>query len=171
LQTSYDKDFGGHIKPEKSLGDKIRELEFHLNKWVDQVLVGEVGTDYIKKLQRHEELFEKEKTTGLPYWRHLNFQETLNSLVLRNDFWGNNFKDKFVRKGGYAKQEDLKYEFGKLWEYRSNHPIIGHFKGPGQEKIFSDTDRSIVKAYYDKFVFVMEACGYYFDEDNEEDEE
>lgn len=167
LQESYDESFCPHIKPEKTLGEKIREMEKHLNNWVNQVLTDAVGKDYIKKLNNYSELLEKEERTNVPFWRHLNFNQTLTRFILGNEFWDNYFRLKFIKRGGYAKKTDVEYQLLKLWDYRSNDPKIGHAKGKGQDLIFDEKDKKEFQLYYDRLEYVMESCGYDFNDEDE----
>ena len=46
IQEGYNKDFGlGIVSQEISLGDKINELEFYINKYLNTIMEQEVGSD------------------------------------------------------------------------------------------------------------------------------
>lgn len=131
LQDKYDKEFGiGLIEKEPSLAEKIQELELELNKFVNFILVKNIGekwyenNKYFNIGNEKKKCLEKSKRYKRPPWEFVNFLTTIHSIILESELWGRFFKEIFISKEGFINKEEFVSVANRLWEYRSNK--IGH---------------------------------------------
>ncbi len=131
LQASYNPNFAaGLIDASKTLADKIQDLEFDLNRYVNGVLYKEVGEDwldaYIRDGKQLKTLKAKSKRHDKPPWEFLNFLTTINAVVLNDTLWEDIFRTPFSDQG-FRSKDEIRVLASKIWDYRSNkiHPRSG----------------------------------------------
>jgi len=131
LRDRYDKDFAeGLITKEPSLAEKINELEFRLNKFVNYILEKNIGkkwyedNSYFNIGPEKKKCLKKAKLYGHPPWEYVNFLTTIQSIIFQKELWGRFFQDIFISSDGFMNKEELLSIAIRLWEYRSNK--LGH---------------------------------------------
>lgn len=158
LQENYDQEFAiGIIKREPSLAEKIGDLEYKLNKFINSILEKKVGTDWISKYLTDEaqrkKCLEKSKRFKRPAWEFLNFLTTINTVILNSELWGRFFKKIFISKDYFSSKEELVVLANKLWDYRSN--IKSHPKKI--PIIYTQDQENIIKSVYNIFNSIIES--------------
>ncbi|MBA7493485.1 hypothetical protein ES702_04044 [subsurface metagenome] len=158
LRENYDQEFAvGVVKKEPSLAEKIGDLEYKLNKFVNSVLEKKIGPGCINKYitdgTQRKECLKKSKLHNRPPWEFLNFLTTINTIILNNELWGRFFKEIFISKDYFSSKNELVVLANKLWGYRSNK--TGH---PKKIPIFYTRDQvRITQSAYNIFNSIIES--------------
>lgn len=159
LQEGYKKEFAkGIIKEEPSLAQKINELEFKLNKFVNSILRKNIGSNWIENQkyfpngQQRKICLEKSKKFKRPPWVFINFLTTINAIILSNELWGRFFKDIFISHNRFMDREEFISVAKRLWDYRSNK--LGHERGV--PIIYSKDQENLIQSQYNIFNSVIE---------------
>jgi DGQHR domain-containing protein len=155
-RENFDKDFApGLIKKEPSLAEKIQELEFLLNEFVNSILEKEIGKDWLEKnlrdLRQLKICKEQSERKGRPSWEFLNFQTTINNIILENQLWGRFFKNIFVSHNQFSNRDELITASKALWDYRSDKK--GHFRS--KPVIYSPDKERIIRSYHNIFLSII----------------
>lgn len=158
IQNDYDKNFGlGIIKIEPSLADKINNLEFLLNKFVNSILEEKIDKDWMKNQRyfpdskQRKTCFEKSKMNNRPSWEFINFLTTINMIILNNDLWGIIFKDIFLKGNNFINKDQIKFDAQRIWDYRSNR--IAHTKS--RVITYSTDQENLIESIYKIFLSIV----------------
>jgi DGQHR domain-containing protein len=117
----------------KSLAEKIKDLEYSLNEFVDRILTVKIGPSWIDDKDCFNDLSDlkrikaQAKLDKIPEWAEINFLTTVNNVILASKPWGVVFKDMLVSRAYFSDKNQIVVFAKTLWDYRTN--AIGHAKG------------------------------------------
>jgi len=127
IQNDYDENFSlGFIKKEPSLADKINDLEFLLNQFVNTILEEKCGknwinnSNYFTDSKQRNNCIEKSKIHKKPAWEFINFLTMVNNIILNNTLWGKIFIHIFLKSEYFIDREEIRVGAKRIWDYRSN---------------------------------------------------
>jgi len=127
IQNDYDENFSlGFIKKEPSLADKINNLEFLLNQFVNTILEEKCGknwmdnSNYFTDSNQRKNCIEKSKINNRPAWEFINFLTMVNNVILSNTLWGRIFLHIFLKREYFIDKEEIRVGAKRIWDYRSN---------------------------------------------------
>lgn len=158
LRENYDPEFAtGIVKEEPSLAEKIGDLEYGLNEFVNSILEKNIGPDWINKYltdgAQRKKCLKKSKRLNRPPWEFLNFLTTIDTIILNNSLWGRFFKKIFISEDYFSSKNELVVLANKLWDYRSDK--IAH---PKKIPIFYKRDPiNIIQSTYNIFNSIIES--------------
>jgi hypothetical protein len=158
IQNDYDENFSlGFIKKEPSLADKINDLEFLLNQFVNSILEEKIDKDWMKDQRYFPDskqritCFEKSKMNDRPPWEFINFLTTINMIILNNDLWGTIFKDIFLKGNNFIDKDQIKFDAQRIWDYRSNK--LAHTKS--KVITYSTDQENLIESIYKIFLSII----------------
>ena len=127
IQNDYNKNYGlGIIKIEPSLAEKINNLEFLLNQFVNTILEEKCGknwinnSNYFTDSKQRNNCIEKSKIHKKPAWEFINFLTMVNNIILNNTLWGKIFIHIFLKSEYFIDREEIRVGAKRIWDYRSN---------------------------------------------------
>lgn len=159
LQEKYDKNFApGLVEKEESLANKIRDLEFQLNEFVNSILEREIGPNWMKDQKyfsdhaQRKECYKRAKLNNRPAWEFINFQTNVTNIIMGKDLWQSLFEDMFISIEHFSSKDQLQMLTQELWNYRSN--MLGHKRSI--PVIYSKDKENIIRSAYNIFISIIE---------------
>jgi DNA sulfur modification protein DndB len=159
-QERYDPHFAvGLVKMEKSLAERIRDLEFQLNEFINSTLEKAVGSDWMKEQKyftdpaQRRECFTRAQVNKRPPWEFINFQTAVTTIIMNRELWQSVFERKFISPERFSTKEQLQMLTQELWNYRSN--VLGHKRSAAIK--YSNDKLNIIRSAYNIFLSIIEA--------------
>ena len=158
LQDEYAPDFAvGMLKDEQSLAQKIRDLEFDLNQFVNSVLEPQLGANWMQDQQifpdpaQRKECYNRSKLNDRPPWEFVNFQTMVTTVIMNKAVWPRFFQKIFISPDRFSSPDQMRVLTQELWNYRSNK--LGHKRSHPVR--YGKDKESIIKAAYNIFQSVI----------------
>jgi len=135
----------------------VKNLEFRLNKFVNNILEKNIGLEWykdannlsigpdLKRCKKQAKFYNK------PFWWYINFSTTINSIIFKENLWNKCFEDIFISQDYFTDKEEIKIYANNLWSYRSR--LDAH---PGGEPIVLTKDRErLIETQYNMFDSIL----------------
>ncbi|MFZ5858560.1 MAG: DGQHR domain-containing protein [Chloroflexota bacterium] len=126
LQEKYDPNFAlGLYDVEQKMFDKIRDLEFNLNKFVYFYLAEKFGDDWYTKEEHFSNTVKMSQyksraaKENLRIWEVMDLNVIIQDVVLKPSHWDRYFKEIFT-KYGFKTPDELKTMVSKMMDFRSH---------------------------------------------------
>jgi len=127
IQSNYDENFGlGLLKKELSLAQKINELEYQFNGFINSILEEKIDKNWVSNQKyfpdpkQRKNCLEKSKINKIPAWEYINFLTMINDVILNNFLWDEIFMHIFLRSEYFIEKDEIRIGAKRIWDYRSN---------------------------------------------------